>query len=211
MAKTRMTNADREAIATKVAQHKYLPLFDAAEAQRATLALKIYNDVYDEKTRAWMAQAPKGAFSKGADMRINVAGQYHTVHIPENLPIFYAHHYDSWGSDRLAKAYPAGHELGEAWVAVATSTLHDEYNKAEGMVLNALAGFRTFEDAAEGWPEASTFIMDRARLRVGSTSTTLPAVEIKAINAALDLPPETKQPIGAAQPKDKAAPTDPKA
>ena len=207
MAKTRMTNADREAIATKIANHKYSPLFEAAEAQRAALALKIYEDVYDEKTRAWMAQAPKGALRTDCDIQINVAGQYHTVPLPEGTPIFNAHYSYSWGSDRIAKSYPAGHELGEAWVAVATGTLTNDYNKAKHMVNTALAGFRTFEYAAEGWPEASTFIMDRARLRVGATSTTLPAVEIKAINTALDLPPEAKQPIGAAQPKDKAAPT----
>ena len=204
MAKTRMTNADREAIAHKVAGHKYLPLFKAAEEQRAALALKIYDDIYDEKTRAWMAQAPKGALrTEDSGLRINVAGQQHSVPVPEGKPTFYKHTY-GWGSDRMVKAYPAGHELGEAWVAVTTATLRAEYNKAEHMVLNALAGFRTFEDAAEGWPEASTFIMDRARLRVGNTSTTLPAVEIKAINAALDLPPETKQPIGEAQPKTKS-------
>ena len=211
MAKTRMTNADREAIAVKIAQHKYTPLFEAAEAKRKALALKIYNDVYDEKTRAWMAQAPKGALRLGSDLWINVAGQQHMVSLPGSSPVFNSHTSYSWGSDRVAKAYPAGHELGEAWVAVATTTLSDEYNKAKSMVNTALAGFRTFEDAAEGWPEASTFIMDRARLRVGNTSTTLPAVEIKAINTALDLPPETKQPIGAAQPKDKAAPTETKA
>jgi hypothetical protein len=201
MTKTRMTNTDRAAIATKVAQHKYTPLIDAAKAQRAELALKIYNDVYDEKTRAWMAQGPKGAFRTEGRLLINVAGQQHDVPVPDDMPVLHAHSHAGWSSERTAKAYPAGHELGEAWVAVAADTLRDEYSKAEYMVLNALAGFRTFEDAAEGWPEASTFIMDRARLRVGNTSTTLPAVEIKAINAALDLPPEATQPIGAAQPK----------
>lgn len=198
MAKTRMTNADREAIARKVAEHKYLPLFEAAKAQRASLAQKIYDDVYSAEVRAWMAKAPEGALYMGGSIMINVAGQCHSVYFEEEQkPVFDAH--GGWTS--VAKAYPAGHELGETWVATSHDTLRIEYEKAERMVLNALAGFRTFEDAAEGWPEASTFIMDRARLRIGNTSTTLPAVEIKAINAALDLPPETKQPIGAAQPK----------
>lgn len=198
MAKTRMTNADREAIARKVAEHKYLPLFEAAKAQRASLAQKIYDDVYSAEVRAWMAKAPEGALYMGGSIMINVAGQRHSVHFEEERkPVFTVH--GSWTS--VAKAYPAGHELGEAWVATSHDTLRIEYGKAERMVLNALAGFRTFEDAAEGWPEASTFIMDRARLRTGNTSTTLPAVEIKAINVALDLPPETQQPIGAAQPK----------
>jgi hypothetical protein len=201
MAKTRMTNADREAIANKITAHKYDPLFAAAEAQRKVLAQKIYNDVYDEKTRAWIAQAPKGALGMSNNLQINVAGQRRTVYFGKDvvMPVFNKH--DGWGPAGVAKAYPAGHELGEAWVAVDTHAMRDEFQKALGMVTRALAGFRTFEDAAEGWPEASTFIMDRARLRVGNTSTTLPAVEIKAINAALDLPPETKQPIGAAQPK----------
>lgn len=198
MAKTRMTNADREEIAHKVAEHKYLPLFEAANAQRAALAQKIYDDVYSAEVQAWMAKAPKGAFNMGGSILINVAGQRHTVNFGGKEKLVFAVH-GGWTS--VAKAYPAGHELGEAWVATSHDTLRNEYQKAERMVLNALAGFRTFEDAAEGWPEASTFIMDRARLRVGNTSTTLPAVEIKAINAALDLPPETKQPIGAAQPK----------
>lgn len=201
MAKTRMNTADREAIAREVAEHKYLPLFEAAEAQRAALAQKIYDDAYSGETRAWMDKAPKGALPMSNSFQINVAGQRHSVTFKgeEVKPVFETH--NGWGINRCAKVYPAGHELGEAWVAVAKSTLRDEYRNAKHMVLNALAGFRTFEDAAEGWPEASTFIMDRARLRVGNTSTTLPAVEIKAINAALDLPPETKQPIGAAQPK----------
>jgi len=204
MAKTRMTNADREAIANKVALHKYTPLFEAAEAQRKVLAQKIYDDAYSAEDRAWMAKAPKGALRTDGDIVINVAGRVHAIPLPEGTPIFHTHSRSGWGSERVIKAYPAGHEIGEAWVAVATSTLRDEFRKALGMVQTALAGFRTFEDAAEGWPEASTFIMDRARLRVGNTSTTLPAVEIKAINAALDLPPETKQPIGAAQPKTKS-------
>ena len=202
MAKTRMTNADREAIANKITAHKYDPLFEAAEAQRATLVQKIYDDAYSAEDRAWMAKAPKGALATSGSIQINVAGQRHTVYFGKEviMPVFHKH--IGWGSPCVAKAYPAGHELGEAWVAVATTTLRDEFQKALGMVTRALAGFRTFEDAAEGWPEASTFIMDRARLRVGNTSTTLPAIEIKAINAALDLPPETKQPIGAAQPKN---------
>jgi hypothetical protein len=201
MAKTRMTNADREAIATTVAQHKYDPLFKAAADQRKVLAQKIYDDAYSTEDRAWMAQAPEGALLKRKFIEINVAGQRHTVSFGEDEKPVFVNHYN-WNT--FAKAYPAGHELGEAWVAVATDTLRDEFRNALDMVTRALAGFRTFEDAAEGWPEASTFIMDRARLRVGNTSTTLPAVEIKAINAALDLPPEDKQPIGAAQPKTKS-------
>ena len=201
MAKTRMTNTDREAIAANIANHKYTPLFAAAETQRKVLAQKIYDDAYDEKTRAWMAQAPEGALVMNNSIQINVAGQRHTVYFGKDvvMPVFNKH--AGWGSPCVAKAYPAGDETGEAWVAIDTHTMRDEYQNALGMVGRALAGFRTFEDAAEGWPEASTFIMDRARLRVGNTSTTLPAVEVKAINAALDLPPETKQPIGAAQPK----------
>lgn len=197
MATTRMNNADREAVADAIADHKYAPLIKAAEEKRTELGDKIYDDVYSPEVRAWMAKAPAGALYTSTELNVAIAGQTRTVKFSSGRPIFQVHR--GWGC--RSKLYPAGHELAEAYAEVDTQTIRRARDKARNDVFAALSVFSSFEKAAQAWPEASTFIMARARTKTGSTSSGLPSVQLSALNAALDLPPEPSQPIGEAQPK----------
>lgn len=197
MTKTRMTNMDRQAIASAITAHKFDPLEKEAKDKRFELAEKVYDRVYSKADKEWMAAAPKGGLVMSSTFSIRVAGQWHQVEFKEAKPIFAAH--SGYGRDDYYH-FSAGDELGEAVVAAASRTLREERNDAYNRVVAALSAFRNFEDVLTGWPEAESFV--KAQMQTKAVMVPgLPAIKIADLNAALGLPPETKKPIGTAKPK----------
>lgn len=200
MAKTRMTQMDRYAIANAITAHKFIPLEKEAEAKRFELAEKVYDHIYSKADKEWMASAPKGALELRNYLNIRVAGQWHQVEFKTGKPIFHKHaDYDRYYS------FSAGDELGEAVAAAAKRTLREECKDAYNKVVAALSAFRNFEDVLAGWPEVETFV--KAQMQAKAVMVPgLPAIKLADLNAALGLPPETKKPIGTAKPKESKKP-----
>lgn len=206
MATTRMNKDDRDIIGQTIVEAKFGPLDAALTAQETALAQRVYDSLYDDKTKKWIAEAPSGWLSTTSSIKCNVAGlsvsvsfgylpqSNHRVHKPVTTK-----HAAGWDT---IKTFPAGDTLGEEIRAHALAK--EEHKRlrsgAYRQVATALASLRTFEAALKAWPEAETFIKPRMQTRCVEVPG-LPAVKMADLNTLLGLPPETKQPIGAAQPK----------
>ena len=211
MAKTRMNQEDRQSIVAAILDHKFKPVFLANNEEQYALALRIYDTLYDEKTKEWIKQAPEGWLPHSTSVTVNAAGRKYSLHFGlktnpatnsrlwTQLPVC-VRHADSW--NYACKTFVAGDELGEAIAKNANEAedLKNLHAKAKEQLVAALSALRSFEDVLEKWPEVESFVKPRMQARCVEVPG-LPAVKFSDLNAMLGLPPETSQPIGAAQPK----------
>lgn len=187
MPKTRMTNADREAIRDAVLAHKFTPIEAARRTEENALAKQVRARVYGDFLSV-MEAAPEGAFRTSSDLRVNVGGKHFRLRFGgagERVRIWHTHEYDP------ALAVPDTDKLGAriaAW-ADASEAARSERSDLRYKVGATLGSFRHFEDAQSGWPEADRFITEQWRKRCHFVPG-LPAVAISDLTAALDLPPE---------------------
>ncbi len=185
MSKTRLLASDREAIRNAVVAHKFDPLFAALADEEKAIGALVYERLYDKPTRTAMKRLPAGAFPTKCGVSVNCAGQRHHVDLPASAPILYKHYYGE------TLALPAGDTLCERIKerAAREETIKSDRAHAKKVTDATLAQFRTFDDLAVAWPEADTFIKARWQTRPDYTAN-VPAVVLKDLSAALDLPPE---------------------
>jgi hypothetical protein len=211
MAKTRLNNDDRAAIAVAIVDYKYAPLIALNRALEYELASLVYDRIYSADVRRKMAALPAGAFKEVDDITVAVNGQKYKLD-------FSADNYDVLGSnpagrddDRLLKPVLYKHadrsysslpallltdedSLGAR--IVAWSQEREELRQAPATARSkldaALASYRYFDDLVTSFPEAERFILTRWRERPEGGSPGVPAVVLKDLARELDLPPEAE-------------------
>lgn len=191
MAKTRLTNADRDVIRVGIIDHKFLPIEAALLAEENALAVQARIKAYGEYLPTIEA-APAGAFPEERSVRLNIGGRKIALRFGDGYRVaarvFDKHTagYDRYllsltDTDAFAKKALSWAERAEAAKA--------ERRKLVDSVSGTLSAFRSFDDLLKGWPEADKFITARWRTRP-EYSANVPAVAIQDLSAALDLPPE---------------------
>lgn len=189
MAKTRLTNADRDNIREAVIHHKFAPIEANLLAEEHALAIKARIKAYGDFL-AVMEGAPKGAFVEESQVRVNVGGRKIYLNFGGEVRVFAKDgRYDGY----LLSA-PETDALGAKILdhAIREEQSKQDKNKLRANVKGTLAAFTTFDDLLAGWPEADKFITARWRTRP-DYSANVPAVAIRDLSTALDLPPEVEE------------------
>lgn len=196
---SRLSIGAREKMAAALVKHRFADDAEKLVRESRDLFNAVLDDQYDEATRKLMAQIVKkhrGAFSKADQIAVNVAGRRVTVG-KQRLG------YDvcRWPVEVEKRPLLQG-ELG--WSAIAyldgpiaerltkfadddqsfSSRVEAAYNKARG----ALAQFTTGKKLAADWPEAMPVIGHL----IPESDRTVPVVQVAALNAEFDLPPEER-------------------
>lgn len=192
MAKTRLTNADRDAIRQAVIAHRFDPLEAAFAREEYALALKVRASVYGDYLAA-MEQAPEGAFPTTPNINVSVDGMRVRLRFGASYDVrarIWDKH-DHGGSilSTTSARSPAKDVLDWARRCEATKA---EKRTLDETVRGTLSPFTTFEGLLDGWPEAATFTQARWRQR-GDYSPQLPVASLQKLSAALDLPPEVAE------------------
>lgn len=188
MAKTRLTNADREAIRDAIIAHKFTPIEAALLAEENALAVQARVKAYGDYLKVIEA-APKGAFAEDSDVTANIGGRRIRLRFGADYRttarVFSAHLRDFMlnlpDTDGFAAKVVEWAERAE--------TARTQRSDLRNKLIGTLNAFRTFEDLQKGWPEADAFITARWRKRPDYTAN-VPAVTIHELSEALDLPPE---------------------
>lgn len=196
MPKTRLINDDRDAITRAIIAHKFDPVFAALDAEAAALAIEARHIAYGDFLRV-MDKAPKGAFHTAGSMRVAVGGK--RVSLSFGLLVAHRVFADHEYGDALA--LPDSDPFGARVMAHAEArkTAAAEKEALSRTTRAMLGNFTTFDDLVEAWPEAQRFVTEQWRAR-GTYVASVPMIAIASLTAALDLPPEDAQTIGAAQP-----------
>ncbi|HYC66679.1 Nmad5 family putative nucleotide modification protein [Brevundimonas sp.] len=186
--KTRLTNADREAIRAALIDHKFKPIFADLDREENALAIKVRARAYGDFLSV-IDNAPEGAFPSTGKVTVAVGGKSYGVTFSGAARVFYQH--DRGWSSRILEM-KSGDKLGEQIEDHANrlETAKDERNHLRRTLDATLKEFRTFDDLLAGWPEAEAFITERWRSRP-EYAANVPAVAIKTLTESLDLPPET--------------------
>lgn len=190
MTKTRLTNADRDAIRYAMLGHKFDPVFAQLKRDGAALAIKARALAYGDYA-VTIDAAPDGAFPVAGAIHVNVGGQKHSLEFEGDARVFYKH---DRGWTGCALTLVASAALGKAIVdrARAAETAKEEKQHLNNILRATLAEFRSFDDLIAAWPEAETFIKDRWRTRP-EWKANVPAVALKTLTDKLDLPPDVAE------------------
>ncbi len=192
MAKTRLTKADREAIRDAIIKHKFTPLEADVRAEENALALQARAKAYGDYLTVIEA-APKGAFGEDDDVNLNVAGRRIRLRFGADYTTRARLYFDHCRSGYLM-SLPESDKFGAKVLAWADKAEANRKARSDlrSNVLATLAAFNTFDDLLAGWPEADAFITARWRERP-DYSANVPAVALRDLSAALDLPPDVAE------------------
>lgn len=212
MAKTRLNKADREHIAKAIIDYKYQPQIALNRAHEYQLAKLVYERVYTADIRKKMSALPEGAFPETDTLLAAVNGQKFKLEVcadcSDELGVNLG--YDISREDRPlvrvmykhndAQRYNASPMLSitdeDALGAELVEWRHDrdrlitEPDEMRRKLDATLSQFLYFDDLVSQFPEAESFILKRWRERPEGGSPGVPAVVIKDLAKALDLPPE---------------------
>lgn len=201
MAKTKLNAADREVLTSELVAHKFDKLQLANRKEQFDLADRAYKRVYPDKTRRAMEALGAGAFKLEDDFYVAVNGQRVNLYFgpckydepympkvdePERRPLFERH--TGYGENLLSVL--DDDPLGAAVIANAHARkdLEEERSHLTNVTKATLAQFVYFEDLIEAFPEGVKIIEKRLLERPQGGSTGVPAVQMKSLAAALDLP-----------------------
>lgn len=191
MTKTRLNNADREAIRDAVILHKFQPVEAALDAEMHALAIQARVKAYGDYL-ATIEAAPDGAFPTEGHCNLIIGGKRIRLSFgvfPCAVRVFSHHARYEREMLNLTDADPFGKKV-MAW-AERREEAKGQRSKLKDNVRGTLDAFKTFDDLLAGRPEAERFITARWRQRPDYIAN-VPAVEIRTLSEALDLPPETE-------------------
>lgn len=180
MAKTRMTNTDRERLRNDLLNHKFVSLRKRHKIAEAELADALWLHWHSPHIAA-MDAMPDGAFVQGTRVCVRAYGQYHSLTLLEPRRFFHK--------------FTGHNELGASPQAEAVEELARAGQKIEADATDlrfkldaTLAMFRNFEDVVQHWPEAADIVEGRLSKKREFVVPNLPAVQLADLTAALDLP-----------------------
>ena len=196
MAKTYMNDEDKDDIAAAIAAHRYDPEKAKLIAEGIILAQKLYDRKYDADQRTFIDSLADGVLPEDDDIRVACGGQ--------QFDVPFSGRYQSYGSETKVFKRVFSRDKGSQWFSLAADDplaealcdWRDRYTQCNEdrrtqtrKVRKTLDTWRYFDDANKAWPEASRFIVERWQTRPDYAGQNLPAIQLKDLNAALDLPP----------------------
>lgn len=192
MAKTRLTNADREAIRDAILAHKFTPIEAGLRAEENALALQARAKAYGSYLKT-MEAAPSGAFPEQANIDLNLGGRRLRIAFGADYTtrcrVFDAHAHGGY-----ILSLPDGDEFGGKVLSWAERREAAKVARSElrGKLGGTLSAFTTFDDLVKAWPEAESFVRERWAMRPDYAAN-VPAIQLTDLTAALDLPPEVAE------------------
>lgn len=188
MAKTRLTKYDREQICAAIIDHKFKPIEAALLAEEIALAVQARAKAYGDYLGVIDA-APSGAFCEGDSVDLNVGGRRIRLRFGasyETKARIFADHRNGYLLN-----LPESDKFGAKVLSLAERKEAARTERADlrRTLTATLGGFNSFDDLQAGWPEADRFIVARWQAR-GEYAPAVPAVAIRDLSAALDLPPD---------------------
>lgn len=191
MASIRLTVGMREDIARRIVAHTFDEKFKQLELRRQNFAPICYNHLYDyETTQKKMNELPDGwlAEHECINVRTNYGGFTFYFKGKDDNPIkkrFLWKHGHSLNLDYNKPEDIKLSNLISEWQDNKRS-YDEERQKAYKDAMAVLNSVTTINRAIEVWPEAEAFIK---KFTVYGKAN-LPAVDMKRLNASLNLPPE---------------------
>lgn len=191
---TRLTNDARKKITRMILAHKFDPLYKQLERERKSLGKTVYEGQYaDLKARLeGLQEATRGkAFPTRSAFTVNAGGWNVRLELEAERPFLHAHEQRWHGDSEPVWSYDEQHELTPLIRSYATrmKETKDEEKHLEEQVSGQLVAHFTFDKLSAAWPEIDRFV--RAVERGLPAPSTVPALaDHKALNTALDLPPE---------------------
>ncbi|QNK01720.1 Nmad5 family putative nucleotide modification protein [Dyella telluris] len=176
----------RKDIARKVLDHRFGDTAKQLKAKRNALALDLYNLIYPEATRKLMSQLPSGFLPVSANVSVVINGYAHNYALADYLPGNVNAHYGS--GHRFLEKTSIGAKL-EARCNALDAEDRDyktDFSKALQEVEAALAGFNTYKQLLESWPEVKPFVEIPE-----AANRQLPVSKVADLNARLNLPVKT--------------------
>jgi len=193
MASKRLTVSERERIAGAIVHNKYGDLQKELKSQKAPVAEKLYNTLYDKATRDKMNALPDGWLPTSPDFQCRTNNGYRTVDFKNReAKRFLAKH---GGSVRLDPDSVRTCKIKKKLLDIIEdfkdkeSELRSERAAAYNKALVILNSVTTVNRAIEVWPEAESFIL---ACTGGEIIRNVPAPDLKKFNKQMDLPPKEK-------------------
>lgn len=159
----RLTNDTREHI-TKLAVHvAFKKRKDELATREAELAIECYNAAFPEDIRNIIAAVPEGWLLKNKFLTFKVGDAPIRLCADTDMPIPKSSDFSYLGT--------LGTLTGKLASRVKTFSqerkdMQQQYAEAESKVLAFLAGFHTFKQLDEAWPEGKQFYPDQADINV---------------------------------------------
>lgn len=199
---TRLTNHYRGKITDMIISHKFKPLWAALDREQIELGVAVYEDTYSPQLRRAMQEVtntptrPKGvtAFGHSKEFKVNAGGWTIDLKLSQDYPFLQGHFrklfgYNSEAINSYEDETPLCKQLQD-YAQRRKATAEQEKVLREQVSLKLLPFF-TFDKVREAWPEVERFV-SAVEAGVEAPSSLPAVVDNKALNEALDLPPETK-------------------
>lgn len=199
MASEKLTNTDRQSIVSNLLAHRFRVDFQDIARERALLAHRIYENVYDAGQRVRMGELSSGWLPLVDGIKVHLGsgvrravfnGSFEGVGCalgnPSDKvfrPVLYCDH------NSVACTYAVDHELTIAWdrLAQRLATAQETMSRAASQVRTVLNSCSTSGVLLRKWPEVEPFLPARMGVK-----PTLPALPTAQLNSMLGLPITTE-------------------
>lgn len=176
---SKLTNQLRSDLADTLLKRRFDEAHSALAKREKALGIRIYEDVFDAKTRAAMKRLPAGWLPTINHAKVKFeAGGYSAVHMGEDRPVPHVKYHTT------LKVYGARDPISEAYQEWESDTksLRESRSRLEVEIRGALDSVTTIKRLLELWPELEPFVPK------DGVKTLLPAINVSTLNAALKLP-----------------------
>lgn len=189
MATVKLTHGMRDIIAGEILEHRFKGTREAIEAKRKKLNEDIADQALTKKDRATIASIPKGWLAETDCIRVNFNGcRYHCT-LPARRP-FPASMFSS-SFYHVSLTFSADSPIFQRWEALEKEAKQysEDYSQRRKEVHAVLNSVTTLGKLFSIWPECEPIVKG---LKLSAPAYPVPAVQLKTLNKALGLPPETK-------------------
>lgn len=209
----RLNTRDRDALQMALLEHAFGKMKTAREATENALARRVYELSYTAEQRAWMGQAPEGALPTSREINVYLNGQLHTLHFYQpvgadgcktydELRVFYKYQstWDRAGILMISAVEGNGSAGEKLKLAKDIETFlqdvrgkDEQFRSASRQLHETLKAFASWRNLIAEWPEAEPIVravLIKRGYEPTRKATSLPMVQLSAMNKLLDLPPE---------------------
>jgi hypothetical protein len=203
MASAKLTTSVRDTLVSRILKYRFSGEVAQLIADRADFANACYEAVYDEPTRKKMASLPKGWLPTDDDLFLRFGAETERVCFngdglygdlsatlekhPEQVrrPILTKH------QNGVVQVFDAGSPIETAFAQLQDrkAALHDRVKDAAAQIRSVVNSVTTTGKLREVWPESAAFLEDFEDVKLN-----LPMVQVRELNALLDLPVEAEGP-----------------
>lgn len=175
----KLTRAVRDEIYDRAMRHRFDADKAAVEKMHAQIGDRIYNDLYDAKTRKLMDSLPAGFLQTQGTVGAIISGRHRRLPTsgPRRVP----------NDDRdFKRQYDGAHPIAEAYAEyeAAKRKLGEEKEGAHVTLWGILRSFTTTEKLLEHYPDLKPFVPEPAAV----PARQLPALPAADLNTMLKLP-----------------------